>query len=205
MRERTSEPRRIEILNAAQLRFARFGLEKVTMDEIAADIGLAKGALYYYYPTKEALFKAVVAKEEEQFRIRMQQVVDVCESAEKKFVHYIDQRLAFIQEVVNLNELNVRSLVAGNPLFRELFRNLATLDQEFLSDILKQGTEEGVFRVESCENTAALVIRVLQGLRFQSLKRVMFEGGEGRENHEALATEMHQVALLLLNGLLNER
>jgi len=33
--------------------FRRFGLAKVTMDEIAADLGISKAALYYYFPAKE--------------------------------------------------------------------------------------------------------------------------------------------------------
>ena len=39
------------ILRSAQRRFASFGYSKVTMDEIAEDIGMAKASLYYYFPT----------------------------------------------------------------------------------------------------------------------------------------------------------
>jgi AcrR family transcriptional regulator len=55
------------ILDAAQNRFARFGFSKVTMDEIAEDVGMAKASLYYYYPSKEDVFRAVLRREQEQF------------------------------------------------------------------------------------------------------------------------------------------
>jgi TetR/AcrR family transcriptional regulator len=47
------------IIEAAKERFAHFGFSKVTMEEIASDVDLGKASLYYYFPTKEDLFKAV--------------------------------------------------------------------------------------------------------------------------------------------------
>ena len=52
------------IVNAAQKRFGVFGLLKTTMQEIASDLCLSKGLLYYYFPGKEHLYKAVVEKEQ---------------------------------------------------------------------------------------------------------------------------------------------
>jgi len=53
------------ILQAAQHRFAAYGLSKVTMDEIAEDVGMAKASLYYCFPTKETIFRSVVQHEQE--------------------------------------------------------------------------------------------------------------------------------------------
>lgn len=47
------------ILEAARKRFAHFGISKTTMNEIAADIGMSKASLYYYFPDKEKLFVAL--------------------------------------------------------------------------------------------------------------------------------------------------
>jgi len=52
------------ILNAAQRRFASYGYSKVTMDEIAEDVGMAKASLYYYFPTKEVIFRSIVLHEQ---------------------------------------------------------------------------------------------------------------------------------------------
>lgn len=46
------------ILKAARERFAQFGFNKSTMDEIASDVELGKASLYYYFPAKEDLFRA---------------------------------------------------------------------------------------------------------------------------------------------------
>ena len=48
-----------KVLDAAQKRFARFGLSKTTMNDIADDLGVSKASLYYYFPDKESIFKKV--------------------------------------------------------------------------------------------------------------------------------------------------
>ena len=54
MTEQLSTEKQAVILDAARKRFAYYGFSKVTMDEIAADIGMGKASLYYYFPTKES-------------------------------------------------------------------------------------------------------------------------------------------------------
>jgi AcrR family transcriptional regulator len=48
------------LLRAAQRRFGSFGYNSVTVDQIAADADVAKGAIYHHFPTKADLFEAVV-------------------------------------------------------------------------------------------------------------------------------------------------
>ncbi|MFK7894357.1 MAG: TetR/AcrR family transcriptional regulator [Myxococcota bacterium] len=55
-RERT----RSGLLEAAAQRFGVQGFAETTIDQIAEDAGTAKGALYHYFPTKTALFEAVL-------------------------------------------------------------------------------------------------------------------------------------------------
>ncbi len=52
--------RRDAILDAAERLFARQRFSEVHMAQLAQEIGLAKGTLYLYFPSKESLFLAVV-------------------------------------------------------------------------------------------------------------------------------------------------
>jgi AcrR family transcriptional regulator len=47
------------ILAAAQRLFGEAGFAGVSVDDIAAAAGVAKGAVYHHFPSKEALFEAV--------------------------------------------------------------------------------------------------------------------------------------------------
>lgn len=52
--------RRAQILRAAWISFQRNGLHATTMDDIISGSGLSAGAVYSYYPSKEALILAAV-------------------------------------------------------------------------------------------------------------------------------------------------
>jgi AcrR family transcriptional regulator len=52
--------RRSEILERAYILFKEKDLDSIKMAEIAAYLGLAKGTLYLYFPSKEALFLALL-------------------------------------------------------------------------------------------------------------------------------------------------
>ena len=57
--ETTRAARRERILDAAVACFARCGYHQTTMDDIATEAGIAKGAPYVYFEGKEALFLAL--------------------------------------------------------------------------------------------------------------------------------------------------
>ncbi len=57
--ETTRAARLKRIMSAAVACFARQGYYGTTMEEIAAEAGIAKGAAYVYFPSKEAIFVAL--------------------------------------------------------------------------------------------------------------------------------------------------
>ncbi|MCH8012415.1 MAG: helix-turn-helix transcriptional regulator [Candidatus Marinimicrobia bacterium] len=56
------EIRKDRILTGALKVFQQKGLEGATMDEIARRTGLGKATLYYYSPSKETVFSAIMEK-----------------------------------------------------------------------------------------------------------------------------------------------
>ena len=54
---------RASILKIAQEIFSKYGYKKTTLDDIANAVRKGKSSLYYYFPSKEDLFQAVIQKE----------------------------------------------------------------------------------------------------------------------------------------------
>jgi AcrR family transcriptional regulator len=76
-RERRRERSREEIVDAARRVLLRDGLAATTLDAVAKEVGLTKAALYYYYPSKDALlFEVVFATLEAQSRAIHEAVTD---------------------------------------------------------------------------------------------------------------------------------
>lgn len=70
--EERREATRKAVLRAAQRHFGSFGYNSVTVDQIAADADVAKGAIYHYFPTKAHLFEAVVQAVAARIRAEVQ-------------------------------------------------------------------------------------------------------------------------------------
>ena len=59
-RRDVSEERKEQILDAAAEVFSRKGFDKARMDDIVEKTGLSKGALYWYFKSKDEIFEALV-------------------------------------------------------------------------------------------------------------------------------------------------
>jgi len=57
-RERKREATIDKIITTAITLFHQYGLQEVTMEQIAAEVDIAKGTLYHHFPSKEAIIVA---------------------------------------------------------------------------------------------------------------------------------------------------
>ena len=77
------------IIEASQKRFGLYGIEKTSMREIADDIKLSKASLYYYFPDKESLYKAVIEKEQKEFITKISERVFSFHEPEQLLLEYV--------------------------------------------------------------------------------------------------------------------
>jgi TetR/AcrR family transcriptional regulator len=188
------------ILDAAQRRFAVYGLNKVTMDEIAGDIGMGKASLYYYFPTKEDLFRGVIQREQHVLLKSLNEIRAADISAGEKLRRYVDQRLRYFAVLVNLRFLNLHSWLSRRAVFRDLFESFAAEEQKVLTEILRAGKKSGEFEMRSPEATAAVVLHALQGLRLRAARMTEFSKNSSEVSHQ-VKREMRHLVELLVRGL----
>ena len=62
-----AKERKNQIVRAAAKRFARLGLAKTTLNEIARDVRIGKATIYHYFSSKEDLFYQTLEWEASQF------------------------------------------------------------------------------------------------------------------------------------------
>jgi AcrR family transcriptional regulator len=155
------------------------------MDEIAGDVGLAKPSLYYYYPTKESLFRAVIAQEQGQFVRDMEELLTRSIPASQKLKEYVGVRF---REITSISV--------------DLFKNLEERELKAIQRILVLGRSSGEFSCADPHETAQLLLHVLHGLRLRVFRRE--EGTPvSDEDYDALKNESVLFVNVLLHALQN--
>jgi TetR/AcrR family transcriptional repressor of mexJK operon len=196
-----SAEKKAHILDAAQKRFARYGLSKVTMDEIAADLGMSKAALYYYFQTKEEIFREVIAREQQEFIDRVAVIIEEKCPAADKLRHYFDQHLTFLNELLNLKIIHEHADDDLHSIMHELFREFSRKEAALLETILRTGKTHHEFAIDSAEKTASLLQHVLQGLRISFLKKSEHNGFDETEIKN-FAQEIRLFSAYFIKGIL---
>jgi TetR/AcrR family transcriptional regulator len=189
-----------EILEAARNRFAHYGFSKVTMEEIASDVGMGKASLYYYFPTKEDLFKSVIHKEQNLFAEEIEKLFCRKISAANKLRSYVKKRLEFFHELVNLSTLNVNTFVDIKLMFKELFEDFEKKELQLLQRILDEGKMNGEFESRLRHETTITFLHLLQGLRLRMIKFIKDNRME-KENYDELSVEMSVFVEIFIKGI----
>lgn len=81
----TREARRNLILDAATDVFGRQGFEATRMDDVAKAAGVAKGLVYKHFPSKDALFEALVDRQGRVWAAQLRGALTASNVAEEPF------------------------------------------------------------------------------------------------------------------------
>jgi AcrR family transcriptional regulator len=164
------------ILEASQKRFGLYGIEKTSMREIANDLKLSKASLYYYFPDKETLYKAVVEKEQTEFLSRISERISRIQEPEQLLLEYSNIRLSYFRTLLNLSRIRLEAYSDLRPAFRETIRIFKEKEKQIIKKIFEKGIEKGIFFIDDPDQTASLFLDLLKGLRVTLVneKKTMF-------------------------------
>lgn len=90
-----SEETRAKIFEAALRVFRERGFEKATMREIASEGGVALGAAYYYFDSKDAIVMAFYAQAQEQMKSDIDALLDKSRTLEERLRGIIAEKLEY--------------------------------------------------------------------------------------------------------------
>jgi len=187
------------ILVAARRRFRRSGVDGATLRAIARDAGTSVGMIYYYFPTKDELFFAVVeemyAKVLADLERALLPELSVNERLERLF-----ERFASLHD----DEIEVLRLVAqegllSSPRFERLVTRFLEGHVPLILRTLLDGQREGVL---DARRHAIVLLLATAGLAGppQLIRRAVGERlpVPGAPSGKALARELVEV---LLHGI----
>lgn len=147
---------RARLLEAAAEAFACEGLGAANINEISLAAGLAKGTVYNYFPSKQALFLAVI---EEACRLAAagSEAVGAEAPTRDRLRAAIASDVAWASEHEAFARVLVRELFAGKP---DLYRRMVEAGSPYIErvgQILADGAARGEVRPDASAGQLALV------------------------------------------------
>ena len=160
------------IIEAAIKVFARDGLEKGKIADIAKEAGIGKGTVYEYFRSKEEIFKAIEYYMFKDFNLIFDQLRSSSLSPTQKLISLMENALDMFMEMGDilliLMELWAqagRGHVHGSDhsLFVEYYDDY----RKRVESILEDGIKTGELREMNKEGVATLLLAFMDGLVWQ--------------------------------------
>jgi len=154
---------REQLVQAARQVFVRYGYKKTALDDIAREARKGKSTIYYYFKSKDEIFKAVIDAEAEIRAKTIDDQISILEDPQLKLKTYIYVRMLTLKKVGNYYEA-IKNDLLDNLYFVNSFRN-NHFDAEInlVKDLLLEGIEKGVYTIQNPELTAKTIVTLLQG------------------------------------------
>ncbi|MBM4388289.1 MAG: TetR/AcrR family transcriptional regulator, partial [Deltaproteobacteria bacterium] len=179
LKQRKFEAAKSEILSAAAKMFFEKGFKDVTVEDIAKEVGLSPGALYYYFKGKEDIFLCLDNEATDRFMevINSFGGVGRDKNAEETIVELVEKLCAFAGEHRDYFLFLFKMATSVNrELFDELTKKRLRLYLKLrrkLAEIIKTAVERGEIRDINAEDMSLFLIGVVHGLFFNwFIKRI---------------------------------
>jgi len=154
---------REQLVQAARQVFARYGYKKTALDDISREARKGKSTIYYYFKSKDDIFKAVIDAEAEIREKTIDDQISIIEDPLLKLKTYIYVRMLTLKKVGNYYEA-IKNDLLDNLYFVNSFRN-NHFDAEInlVKELLLEGIEKGVYTIQNSELTAKTIVTLLHG------------------------------------------
>lgn len=184
------------ILDAVERLLIRYGYAKMTMDDLAQEVGVAKGTLYLHFPSKEEVVLSrvdrmvdrLVGELREIAASRREPVSKLREMLITRVLYRFDNAKQYAQSI----DAMLASIRAGLLARRE--RHFA-LEASVFAELLQEGKRAGAFSFRDAETTAQSLILATNSLLPAGLTVKQL----GRRS--AVEEKVTNIATLLMNGL----
>jgi len=154
------------ILIAARRLFARYGLRKTTVDEIAIQARVGKGTIYEYYKSKEEVFQAVVEEEAQILKKEIKKAVDSQDTPESKLRAYVMARMQLINQLANFYSTFRDEYLDYYGFIEKIRKKYTDYEISTIKEILKEGINKKLFSIKDLDLTAFAVVVAMKGLEY---------------------------------------
>ena len=163
-----------QIIHAALEVFARQGLEKGKIADIAKQAGIGKGTIYEYFKSKDEIFKAIEDMFIKESVNKIRELSESRDTPTKKIEALcsfsLDMHKDMGDSILIISELwaqHARNQFHShdNALFEEMYRDY----YDIVAGVLSEGVAKNEFRKMSIKGATTILLAMIDGIIWQSL------------------------------------
>jgi len=151
------------IIEIAMFLFSNHGYKKTTLSDIAAEVGMVKSALYYYFPNKKAILEKAIDSECSRY-FEIIQLACRSGTAVQRFESFFYSRWKFMHEVDMLYPTLHDEYLAAYECITNARNKTRDFEVELLKTIIRAGQKSGEFISGKPSTLASAVYELLEGL-----------------------------------------
>jgi AcrR family transcriptional regulator len=147
-RHDVSEERRSQILDAATQVFSKKGFDHARMDDIVEETGLSKGALYWYFKSKDDIIFAIIDRIFQHEFKELREVVKDTATAADGLRLFTDVAIQDIHNMIRLLPIAYEFLALAfrNKAVQRALKSYMNSYMEILLPVIQRGVDSGEFR-----------------------------------------------------------
>jgi AcrR family transcriptional regulator len=188
---------RERLLESAKILFSQKGYYATSVEDIVESAGFSKGTFYFYFKSKEELFKSLVEEMHLNIAKRLENFLERELPLEDALIEHAKVFLEDIYQNRHIAQIFLFQLVGTNEEFRELYYTKVSHLREMLTKMVDRAIQRGEITYKNAEN----IVNLYGGfLRMLVLEYVFREKEPDLERVKSLAQEGVKV---LLRGLKN--
>jgi AcrR family transcriptional regulator len=169
-RATTREVIREAILDAADRRLARFGYNKMTIDELAAEAGIGKGTVYLHFSSKEEVVLSHVDRIVDRLCVRLERLAGQDKAAGERIKAILVERVIFrLLSVQHYTESLNDVCSSIRPGLIERRARHFEKEARIVTRVLTEGRRAGELNVPRVPETARALLEATNALLPYSL------------------------------------
>lgn len=165
LRKKKVAKKKEEMLRSAAKIVSRKGYDRATMDDIAAELLMTKGALYYYFDSKEDLIFQCHDLILRKALNELEEIVSMDIPPEKKFEKIIATHIDY---AINEKEMFNMILIPHNIFEEDHLKHILEKRKQYTSvfdRVIEEGIDKGIFKTSEPKMIRMMILGALNWIQ----------------------------------------
>ena len=185
------------LLDATDRLLSRNGYKRMTIDDLAAEVGIGKGSVYLHFSSKEEIALSHIDRIIERLKNRLAEIAARPTSCERRLKDMLIERVVFRFDSVQHYTQSLNDLLSKiRPSLLERRKKYFDEEARLFATLIKEGVDKGEFAKVNVNDTARSLLLATNSLLPYSLSAQ--ELGERREIQKRISS----LADLVIHGLI---